>query len=230
MWEMEWCVRIVKFVCNHEAIYSILRNNNDAKGLVGFCEVRFASMLYSVERIVQDAAPLRCLWVDPELLNFLGKRAKPEVRAEHKAIEQAVIFSDVAWKRLNLFCDVLTPIRVMLRITDSNTPNLHILKYAFDDARKQSVAAAEEAAKDATLNSLHLNLKSKVEAAFNKRRSDIVTRTALAASVLYPKVVDSNHASEDTECHEAVLWAIEKYFKEEPDRLAAAINDYTCYR
>lgn len=61
-WEITMCMRLVKFVCNHGTIFDIFKKISNTLQLLGTCETRFASQIYSSERILADEEPLRELF------------------------------------------------------------------------------------------------------------------------------------------------------------------------
>jgi hypothetical protein len=139
-WEISWCLRLIVFICNHDAIFAVLQSDNDAKNLLGVCDVRFASQLYSVDRIVDDKQALERLFVSQSLLTVLDRPSstKEALKAEHQALKTGFIQCDETWKRIEVFRAIETPIRVLLRITDSHEPSLCVVKSLFDEAHRVS--------------------------------------------------------------------------------------------
>ena len=66
-WEITMCMRLVKFVCNHDTIFDIFKKMPNTLQLLGTCETRFASQIYSSERILADEEPLRELFFSAPL-------------------------------------------------------------------------------------------------------------------------------------------------------------------
>ena len=58
-WEILMCVRLMKFVSNHDGIFALFQALPGALQLLGSVETRFASQIYSSERILADKVPLK---------------------------------------------------------------------------------------------------------------------------------------------------------------------------
>lgn len=60
--EIALCVRLVKFICNHDRIFSMFSDIEGALQLLGVVETRFASQIYSSKRILADKEFIRELF------------------------------------------------------------------------------------------------------------------------------------------------------------------------
>jgi hypothetical protein len=54
VWEMTMCIRLMKFVLNHDGIFDIFSKIEGSTQLLALSDARFASQIYCVERIVKD--------------------------------------------------------------------------------------------------------------------------------------------------------------------------------
>ena len=135
------CVRIIKFVCNHDSIFALFKELADTLQLLGTCETRFASQIYSCERILTDKDSLRGLFSHPKLIAFLS-RSQPVLKAEHESLSNDFVCNQKTWEKIAVFVAVEVPIRTMLRISDGHRPNLAEIVPLFDQAKKVAITAA----------------------------------------------------------------------------------------
>ena len=184
--EIALCVRLVKFVCNHDSIFAMFSEMPGALQLLGVVETRFASQIYSSERILADKDFIQELFFCTKLRDYL-LRAPVEQRIEHEALRTELVTNEDAWARIRMFVAVEMPIRTLLRISDGHAPNLPDISYGFERAMELSVLAATEAEKKFPVD--HAGLKDRIEIAINKRKKDIVTDLCLAAAMILPKHV-----------------------------------------
>jgi Protein of unknown function (DUF 659) len=184
--EIALCVRLVKFICNHDSIFAIFAEIPGALQLLGVVETRFASQIYSSERILHDKQYIKELFFSAKLREYLA-RAPAEQRVEHAALEQDFVSNAPAWERVKIFVNIEIPIRTLLRISDGLKPNLAEICFDFETAKRASVAAAVEAEGKYPVE--YVGLGDRVERAISKRKKDIVTSLCLAAAMVLPKHV-----------------------------------------
>ena len=70
---IEMCVRLLKFVCNHEPLYDALNKDPNATNLLGIVETRFAAQVYSAEQILKDKDALKRLFVNQLVLDYINR-------------------------------------------------------------------------------------------------------------------------------------------------------------
>ena len=145
LWEVTMCVRLVKYVCNHDKIFSILQDMPGSLQLLGAVETRFASQIYSCERILADEMHLRLLFSCLELREYITTKAPPDLRAEHQALSNQFIYNDETWDRIKIFVGVELPVRTLLRISDGHKPNLAEICPVYDHMKENSLAEANKA-------------------------------------------------------------------------------------
>ena len=134
-WEILLCVRLVKFVSNHDGILAILMAMPQALLLLGAVETRFASQIYSSERILHDKDFLKDLFNGRELREYLARY--PAQAIEHRSLDDDFISNAATWERIKIFVDVELPLRQLLRISDGHKLNLADIAYGFEDASKK---------------------------------------------------------------------------------------------
>ena len=141
--------------------------------------------------------------------------------------------------KVEVFRGIETPIRVLLRATDSHEPSLCLVKSLFDEARRKSLEAAALA--DQQMPLIYGHLSAAVRANFDKREADIVTQTCLAACMVYPGHVFTANSNilpfNPDGGQDAIIWAIQKYYptssdvtKDESVKQAACLVNYNEFR
>lgn len=228
--EIQMCTMLVKFVCNHDGIFKLFSDLPDHLLLMGACGTRFASQVYSCESILQAKDSIKTLWYGPPLAAYMSN-AKPEVREQHRILDEGFISEQSMWKKVEVFVNIEVPIRELLRMSDGHKPNLADMSFGYDMAKSKSLKAA----KDAELKNpeLYSGLEAKVLAKFNKRRIDIVTPLCLAASMIHPKhvYVKSGESKYNPEGGTAaILSVINRYYSGDPAKQNKALSVYQQFR
>jgi Protein of unknown function (DUF 659) len=185
-YEIALCVHLVNFICNHDSIFAVFAEMPGALQLLGVVETRFASQIYSSERILKDKEYIKELFFCAKLREYLA-RAAAEQRVEYTALDEDLVSNTPAWERIKIFTDIEVPIRTLLRVSDGQKPNLTEICFGFEFAKTRSVAAAVEAEGKYPVE--YVGLSDRVETAINKRKKDIVTSLCLAAAMVLPKHV-----------------------------------------
>ena len=225
------CIRLVKYVCNHDSIFYILQEMKGSLQLLGTVETRFASQIYSSERILADEVYLKQMFSGPELREFITERARLDLVAEHYALSNEFIYNSVTWKRIKVFVDVEVPVRTLLRISDGHRPNLAEISPVYDIMKSKSLEAARRAELYFPLHYEDLNEKCII--IFSKRQKDIVTLLCLAASMVLPQHV---YVGDGTEVYdveggkEAFILIIDRYYSDDYDKLIQALKNYQDFR
>ena len=62
LWEVNICIRLVKFILNHDAIFALFKKMPDTLTLLGTCDTRFGSTIYCLDRIKEDESALKEFW------------------------------------------------------------------------------------------------------------------------------------------------------------------------
>ena len=139
LWEINLCVRLRKFILNHDAVYALFKKMPNTLMLLGTCETQFASHIYSIDRIVADKDQLQQFWASAELRELLQLRSSSDLKAEHISLRNDFILNEQTWSRVKVFFDVEVPIRTALSISDSNAPNLGQMALVFERSIVQSM-------------------------------------------------------------------------------------------
>lgn len=183
------CVRLIKFVSNHDGIFAIFQALPGALQLLGSVETRFASQIYSSKRIIKDNIFLKELFSGAALRQYLTDRGIPDQRAEYTALDDEFISNYEACERIKTFVDVELPVRTLLRVSDGHQLNLRDICYGFEEAKSEGLAAV--AAAEARFPEKYAQLGVRVTAAFEKRVKYVVTPLCLAACTVLPKHVQT---------------------------------------
>jgi hypothetical protein len=230
-WEILMCVRLVKYVCNHDTIFSILQGMNGSLQLLGTVETRFASQIYSSERILADELHLKELFSGVALREFITNRAPPDLVNEHHALCNEFIYNPVTWSRIKIFVDVELPVRTLLRISDGHRPNLAEISPVYDVMKRKSLEAAKAA--EVKFRIHYEDLSEKCGIIFDKRYKDIVTLLCLAASMVLPKhiyVEDGNEIYDVEGGKEAIISIIDRYYFNNFEKQIQALKNYQDFR
>lgn len=228
--EIALCVRLVKFVCNHDSIFAIFSDMPGSLQLLGVVETRFASQIYSSERILADKDFIKELFFCPKLRDYLS-RAPADQRVEHAALEAELVTNPAAWAKIEAFVAVEMPIRTLLRISDGHAPNLPDISFGFERAKELSILAASKAENQFPLD--HAGLKERVQKAIEKRKKDIVTDLCLAAAMVLPKhvyVVDGGVPYDPVGASSALNNIIMRYYKDDIQKQNEAFKIYNDFR
>jgi hypothetical protein len=185
-WEILFCVRLVKFVSNHDGIFAIMMAMPNALVLLGAVETRFASQIYSSERIIEDKGALKVLFYGAPLREYLNRSPAAQL-AEYRALEEEFISNAATWERISIFVDVELPLRKLLRTSDGHQPKLIEISFGFEEASRESLVAAAAAAA-ARYPDYH-DLTEKITTILEKRKKDIVTPLCLAVCMVHPSHV-----------------------------------------
>lgn len=228
-WEILLCLRLVKFVSNHDGILAILMAMPQALLLLGAVETRFASQIYSSERILHDKDFLKDLFNGRELREYLARY--PAQAIEHRSLDDDFISNAATWERIKIFVDVELPLRQLLRISDGHKPNLADIAYSFEDASKKTLHAA--AAAERKYPDKYLDLSQKISARLEKRKKDIVTPLCLAACMVHPRhvhVPDGVHPYEPPGGRDAISAVIDRYYDGDVRKQVEALKVYQDFR
>jgi len=183
--EITLCTRLLKFMCCHDAVYCLFDNMNTCPHLVGTCETRFASQVYSTERILDDKVELSRFFVSHELEDLFQRPNTVVLLSEKEYLRKEFIQKDEAWELITIFYRIVEPIRILLRISDSNEPSLRKIAKLFDTCEKTCIKLAEDAY---TSHPIRFPLLvANVTDYCIKRKSDIVSDLAKAAAMINPE-------------------------------------------
>ena len=229
-WEIMLCVRLVKFVSNHDGIFAIMSTMPNALLLLGAVETRFASQIYSSERILEDKDALKELFYGTPLRTYLSRSPAAQTN-EFRSLEEDFISNAITWKRIEAFVDVELPLRQLLRISDGHQPNLPDIAYGFEDASTKSLAAAAVA--EEKYPDMYSGLSDSVSAALLKRKKDIVTPLCLAACMVHPRhvyVLNDVPKYEPEGGREAISSVIDRYYRGSNQKQVDALIVYQDFR
>ena len=147
------------------------------------------------------------------------------LRAEHKSLADDFIYNETTWKRIKVFVAIEVPARILLRISDGDSPNLVHNSSAFEQAMRESLKATLSA--ENIFPTVYTDFQTKISALFNKRKIDIVTKLCLAASMILPKHVYTENEVEEYNPaggKAAMIKIIERYYVSPRDQVAAIVQ------
>jgi hypothetical protein len=210
--EIHLCVRLVKFIVNHDGIFAIMQKLQGSLQLFTAVETRFCSQIYSSEVILKDKLFIREVFAGAELREYLLK-ASEELRNEYTSLDADLVSNPNAWERIQIFVEAELPLRTLLRVSDGHAANLPHMCYGYEDARGKCLAAVDAA----TLKypDHYSGLRDKVIRALDKRAADIVTPLCLAACMVLPLHVYGVHNSSSYNPpggNDAIVAAIDRYY------------------
>jgi len=104
-------------------------------------------------------------------------RSPRALRDEHGYLLRELIANENAWDRLINFVSIEEPVRTLLRVSDSQTPNLCHIALLFLST-KEKVLSATAILEEQTC---YLGLLRSIDGLFTYRESDIVSDLAIAA-------------------------------------------------
>lgn len=168
----------MKFILNRDAVYALFKKVPNTLMLLGTCETRFASHIYSVDRIVADKDQLQQFWTSAELRSLLQLRSSTDLKAEHTSLRNDFILNEQTWSRVSIFLDVEVQIRTALiamhQISDSNAPNLGQMAQVFERSIAESMKGAMKA--EGEFPAIYPDLAEKIRILCDRRRVDVVTK------------------------------------------------------
>jgi hypothetical protein len=186
--------------------------------------------------VLRDKLVLEQLFTCQALVEFLGKfKAKKDqldLRVEYAWLKEHMIFLPDFWKKMSLYCKFTSYQIVGLRKSDSDSPNLYLMFNEWDRARTECVKLAR-AAKAADPSLYVDNFAEKVELAFDKRKSDIVTPLALAAAYVDPAMAYMDPQPEVPDGFNQFVKVVTKYYQGEDDpaaTVATAMSNVLAFR
>jgi hypothetical protein len=206
--------------------------------IIVILRARFGSNVYCVERILKDRIYLERLFSHESVILFLARPSNNpsanNVRRDFATLKTAFIYNDEMWNRVQLFVNVETSTRVLLRMTDGHAPTLKDVAFLFDTALRETLAVANGAV--VKFPGLYPNLPNLIQAAFAKPRKDIVTPLVLAAAMINPSNVYGSHVRTLQEAYnppggaDAIRAAFRKYYADDLDSQTQASVLYTNFR
>ena len=229
---IEVCVRLVKFIANHEVLYAAFAEIPGSKSLMVAVETRFASQIYSSERILEDRRYLEQFFVSPFVREYFESEHPKEIlKQEYDALKEGLIFNLTAWKKLSGFLLVEMPVRVLLRLSDGHDPNLPTLCRQFEVTKRESLEAAENYTAEfgGTLEipgkgrraARTVTVSDYVKEMFEKREKDIVTPLVRAAAMVLPAYVYTDQQYVPPDGNDAILRVIRRYYLNIEDQVEA---------
>lgn len=129
--EILLCVRLVKFIANQDGNYAIMHQISGSLHLCAAVEIWFCSQIYSSEAILKDKLFIRELCSGAVSREYMV-RASEELKNEYRSLDMDLVSNPAAWARI-------------LRISDGHQANLTHMRYGYEEARKQALAAANTA-------------------------------------------------------------------------------------
>jgi len=126
---------VTKFIYNHAAVLSLMRQFTSDKELVRPAITRFATSFISLQSLLTSKWELQSMFLSPEW-RALSYSNKPE----GQAICRLVTYQESFWDEVKEVCTVTEPLVKVLRLVDGDKPAMGYLYEAMDRA-KESVRA-----------------------------------------------------------------------------------------
>jgi hypothetical protein len=134
------CLRLVIFINSHEKILHTFLQDG-AAALAHPAVTRFAKEVLTAQCIQKDKFHLQRLWLNPAVHDIVTDMSAP-LQKEFKELNDLAIMESSFWHQLSVFIEVVSPIMLALRVTDSNTANLHLLASIFYKLKAECPAIA----------------------------------------------------------------------------------------
>ena len=179
---------VVAFIFSHNKLYVAVKSFS-AKMLVLPAETRMASFALALERICEAKGELRELIAKEDTKGIaLSSRAR-NAAALFNSLETRILNEPATWQRLEKARKILIPVKKVLRITDTASPNLHTVVFGYLAAWGASVRAA--GGQGNTLDGVTRaadggGLAGTVAQVFKSRYNDVCSEAALAAAAVNP--------------------------------------------
>ena len=201
-------------------VFSAKESSPDSAALLAIVDTRFGSNFYAAERVLRDKLVLERLFTCPELVTWVDSQRPAagslDIKKEFDELKQWTIFYQDFWIKLKVYVDFTKFMIVGLRRSDTDSPNLHLMVAEFDKAKLECVKMAKQAKRDN--DSLFVDgFAEKVEAAFVKRRPDIVSQLSLAAAFVDPFGAYMEPPVQVDGGYLALVAVLQKYHRDAPD-------------
>lgn len=212
---IKWAMRALKLFVNHTYLYGELLACG-GRALQVPVDTRFASLVLCCELLLKDRTYANEIINKASIQEWKNSQSA-DVKREFDVLRRKVWNCDSFWDELKVFVAVETPIRIALRITDTETPNLPLAAKAFDDAQAESLKLAsvhenDEAAKVPLNQRVLGGLKEFIKERFEARRPDCVSKMAMAAAMIVPHYCYGTPTYVPEGGPAAIAEVIEKYF------------------
>jgi hypothetical protein len=113
--------------------------------LTRIVDTRFATAIYTADRILGDKVYIKELFAGSKLRAFLSTDEGKKVEELCRELDEEFVSNADTWKMVEVFVGVETPVRVLLRMSDGERANLTEICYGYEVAQKASLAAATKA-------------------------------------------------------------------------------------
>ena len=122
---------ITKFIYNHAAVLSLMRQHTGDKELVRPAITRFATSFISLQSLLSSMFELQTMFLSPEwrALSF-------STRPEGQAIFRLVTYPGSFWDAVKEVCAISEPLVKVLRLVDGEKPAMGYLYEAMDRAKE----------------------------------------------------------------------------------------------
>ena len=231
-------LRLITYIVNHSGISSLfLKVIPTPKGLTRPVDTRFGSNFYVQQTVQKDKEQLRSFWHSQEFNNYLANPLRDPVarklnlRTERNVLSDISVYYNPFWLVNELFVDIQEQCVIELRLSDTDQPNLVNICHGFEVALAncKKIASAFSLAHPGVLD-----IEQGLNEAFEKRRKDIYTPLALAASCINVQVAYTvPPLGLFPGSHAALLNVVNKYYRDDPDgglanitKVMSAFNDF----
>ena len=230
-YEITLCIRLVRFICQHEPLYGIF-SSLDAPMLMGVVDTRFVSNVYCVERIKRDKGALEHFFSLPDVkIVFRRDQRTKKLLVEFELLSVNFVYNADFWKRLDVYLGVMGPIKKVLRLSDGHEPNLATIAPLYEDMRAKILEAVLDAetlfAENHPLCKLYNEgMYDVIQRQIDVREADVVSKLSRAAAMVHPDHL--NYEVKDGDHY--INSVIDRYYSNDVEKKVRARLVYRNYR
>ena len=213
---------LLQFIVGHDFLLDHFKST-EAITLHENIGIKLPGLLFAVETVLIDLQHYQLLWALPQLKNWLNTQSN-EIKNEYLRLRNNLMWDDNKCNEIDFFVQLQKLFINLIKITNCEKPNLHLIAYAFHELQFKFIDTINEFKKNDLLNtnieneSKHNLLIEKFRNLFLKYEKLFVSNLACAASLFNPQYLHdpfysnftSNFNSEEN--YNCAIKCIEKYF------------------
>ena len=197
--EIEFMVRLVKFIANHATIYALFLSDPNMTNLRRPMDTRFCSTLLSVKIILADWEGIRVFLISKglkDLIQAMSAKERRKFEPERKDLaKKATDEHNTMEHRMQLLLSITEPLVITLRLCDSYMHSLCLVSHSFESSCISAYNAAKKVYEIGLLPGEENAWAKKVDIAFLNNlkailalrgRRDINTTMVVAAAYVSP--------------------------------------------
>lgn len=186
---------LVTYINLHDVVLTALRKQEGAVALTRPAETRFAGEINLTVQVVKSRTAIRATLCSETVLAW-AEGLDPAGRAAHDNMVQ-LMTNTAFWADADLFMKVTEPVVHALRVTDSDSSNLHVVARAFylmvtEVQTLQELDGTFEAPPHGVDKNHRNHLGHRVAAIFSAAKPELAPDLALAAAFVNPQYVYGN--------------------------------------